>query len=225
MMRKLFIIGCFLWLYSIGFSQQFGTILVTDYDDVTASVEGVSVYLGDELLGTTDHLGSFHLPRKVKGKLTLSRTGYQSQEVRFKSRKDASIDVYLQIVQQLYDQQRAETEKLIYATCAPEDVAATYPQNKQDEVMTTAMNDYFESYMRYPKRAVANKEQGTVQALLLIEADGTISCVQLVKRVSFELDKEAFRLLTMMPSWNPARQNGTPIASSYLINLPFSLPK
>ncbi len=224
-MRKLFVIGCFLWLHIAGFSQQFGTILVTDYDDVTASVEGVSVYLNDELLGTTDHLGSFHLPRKVKGKLTLSRTGYQSQEIRFKSKKDASLDVYLQVVQQQYDANRAEAEKLIYATCVPEDVATTYPQNKQDEVMTTKMNEYFESYMRYPKRALANKEQGTVQAQLLIEDDGTISCVQLVNRVSFELDKEAFRLLSMMPTWTPARKNGSPVASSYIVSITFSLPK
>lgn len=224
-MRKLFVVGCFLWLHVAGFSQQFGTILVTDYDDVTVSVEGVSVYLGDELLGTTDHLGSFHLPRKVKGNLTLSRTGYQPQEIRFKSKKDASLDVYLQIVQQQYDERRAVAEKLIYATCVPEDVATAYPSNKQDEVMTAAMNEYFESYMRYPKRALANKEQGTVQAQLLIEADGTVSCVQLLNRVSFELDKEAFRLLTMMPAWNPARKNGSPVASSYLISVPFSLPK
>ena len=224
-MHKLFVTGCFFWLNVVVFSQQFGTILVTDYDDVTLSVEGVSVYLGDELLGTTDYLGSFHLPRKVKGKLTLSRTGYLPKEIKFKSKKEASLDVYLQMVQQQYDLQRAATEKVIYATCVPEDVATAYPVNKQDDAMATVMNEYFESYMRYPKRALANKEQGIVQAQLLIEADGTISCVQLLNRVSFELDKEAFRLLTMMPSWNPARKNGSPVASSYIINVPFSLPK
>ena len=224
-MRKLFVIGCFFWLHVAGFSQQFGTILVSDFDDATISVENVSVYLGNELLGATDYLGHFHLPRKVKGTLTLSRTGYLSQEVRFKSKADASLDVYLQVVQQQYDERRAEAEKLIYATCVPEDVAATYPSNKQDEVMTAAMTQYFESYMRYPKRALANKEQGTVEAQLLIEADGTISCVQLLNRVSFELDKEAYRLLSMMPAWAPARKAGVPVASSYIISVPFRLPK
>jgi hypothetical protein len=225
MIRKLLVTGCFFWLNVVVFSQQFGTILVTDYDDVTLSLEGVSVYLGDELLGTTDYLGSFHLPRKVKGKLTLSRTGYQSKEIKFKSKKEASMDVYLQVVQQQYDLHRAETEKVIYATCIPEDAATAYRSNKQDEVMTAEMNEYFESYMRYPNRALANKEHGTVQAQLLIEADGTISCIQLLNRVSFELDKEAYRLLTMMPSWKPARENGTPVASSYVISIPFNLPK
>ncbi|MDH4473506.1 MAG: energy transducer TonB [Fluviicola sp.] len=225
MIRKLLVTGCFFWLNAVVFSQQYGTILIIDYDDVTASVEGVSVYFGDELLGTTNYLGSFHLPRKVRGKLTLSRTGYQSKEIKFKSKKETSTEVHLQIVQQQYDLQRAATEKVIYATCIPENVATAYPTNKQDEVMTANMNEYFESYMRYPNRALANKEQGIVQAQLLIEADGTISCVQLLNRVSFELDKEAYRLLTMMPSWNPARKNGTPVTSSYIISIPFSLPK
>jgi TonB family protein len=225
MIRKLLVTGCFFWLNVVVFSQQYGTILVTDYDDVTLSVEGVSVYLGEELLGTTDYLGSFNLPRKVKGKLTLSRTGYQPQEIKFKSKKELSVDVYLQVVQQQYDAQRAATEKLIYANCLPEDVASAYPENKQEGGMDDGLKEYLESYMRYPKRALENKEQGTVKAKILIEADGTISCVQLIDRVSFELDKEAFRLLTMMPDWAPARKNGSKVASSYLISIPFSLPK
>ncbi|HLP54901.1 MAG TPA: energy transducer TonB [Fluviicola sp.] len=222
---KLLVAGCFLWFCTTAFSQQFGTILVSDYDDVTASVEDVSVFLGDELLGKTNHLGQFDLPRKVKGTLTLSRTGYQSQEVRFKSKKDVSLDVYLQVVQQQYDQKRFDAEKLIYATCVPENVETLYPANKQDETMTAAVNTYFESYMRYPKRAIANKEQGTVRAMVLIEADGTISCIQLINRISFELDQEAYRLLSMMPDWIPARKNGSAVSSSYEISVPFVLPK
>jgi protein TonB len=63
--------------------------------------------------------------------------------------------------------------------------------------------------------------QGRVVVQFVIERDGSIDSIKVVKKVSPELDAEAVRIVKAMPKWIPGRQNGFPIRMKYVIPITF----
>ena len=59
--------------------------------------------------------------------------------------------------------------------------------------------------LRYPKDAVSRKEQGRVMVQFIITAKGEVIQPEIVRSVSPSLDKEALRVVSKMPAWNPGR--------------------
>ena len=57
--------------------------------------------------------------------------------------------------------------------------------------------------LKYPPSAQQRKVQGRVVAQFIVNKDGSISDLVLVEKVSPELDREALRVLRMMPKWTP----------------------
>lgn len=57
----------------------------------------------------------------------------------------------------------------------------------------------------------------------VVEADGTISNVKVVKKVSDDLDGEAIRLVGSMPKWEPGMQNGEAVRVEYTMPMTFKL--
>lgn len=64
---------------------------------------------------------------------------------------------------------------------------------------------------------------GRVIVRFVVETDGSIGDVSIIKSLSPELDAEAERVVKMMPRWIPGEINGKPVASYF--NLPFSFKK
>lgn len=67
-----------------------------------------------------------------------------------------------------------------------------------------AMASYFEIRMKYPAMAKENAIEGRVLVKALIEADGSVSDVKIARGLDLDLDKEALRLVSEMPEWEPA---------------------
>lgn len=212
---------CISMLFSAS-AQQFGTLLVVDYDDDGLPVEGVEVFQGEKSLGKTNHVGALNFTSKVKGTITLKHPDYQSITTKIKPKKGASVELSMMLNDEVYQQRRREREAVIYdRSCAEDSVKAQYPRNVVKQDGTTSLDHYLKATIHYPKRAFAVGVQGTVTARVYIEADGTMSCVVITKSVSFELDNEAYRVLTHMSGWEPARKNGIPVASVSEISVPF----
>jgi TonB family protein len=77
--------------------------------------------------------------------------------------------------------------------------------------------------MRYPRDARRAKVQGAVFLSFVVERDGSITDVELVKGVMESLDEEAIRVVSASPKWIPGRQDNREVRVKYKINVNFTL--
>jgi len=87
------------------------------------------------------------------------------------------------------------------------------------------IEDYLANQLRYPAEAVQLGMQGTVYVSFIIEKDGSVSNVKLVKGISNgdNLNKEAIRVLSEMPLWVPGKQDGHPVRVQFVVPIHFKL--
>ncbi|WP_443937471.1 TonB family protein [Pedobacter sp. MW01-1-1] len=79
------------------------------------------------------------------------------------------------------------------------------------------------SNIKYPELAQRNKVQGKVFLSFLVEKDGRLDDIKVIKGLGSGLDEEALRVLKESPKWNPGSVNGQPVRVRYHINVNFSL--
>lgn len=75
--------------------------------------------------------------------------------------------------------------------------------------------------VQYPDEAFKNGIQGLVVIGFVIEIDGSISHVLVLKGVDPALDREAVRVIKAMPNWNPGMQDGKPVRVKYNVPVRF----
>jgi protein TonB len=75
----------------------------------------------------------------------------------------------------------------------------------------------------YPKKARQKGIEGKVYVRFIIEKDGYVSNVEVVRSVDPELDAEAARVIKMLPRMAPAKVNGKPVRITYTIPINFRL--
>lgn len=88
---------------------------------------------------------------------------------------------------------------------------------------SSAMFEYISKNLRYPVAAEENGIQGNVTLTCIIERDGSISDVKVVKSIAPSLDKEAQRLVRSMPHWTPGKHNGSVVRVKCTIPVTFKL--
>ena len=86
-----------------------------------------------------------------------------------------------------------------------------------------ALMQFLSKNIKYPVVAEENGIQGRVIATFVVERDGSISDVKVVKSVDPSLDKEAIRVLKSMPKWIPGKQNGSAVRVKYTVPVTFRL--
>src|SRR5690606_1620725 len=86
-----------------------------------------------------------------------------------------------------------------------------------------AMMNFIRKNMRYPASARRMGVEGTVYVSFVVSKDGSISEVQVVRGISADCDKEAMRVVSMMPPWKPGRQNGKPVFVRFVLPIKFKL--
>ncbi len=69
---------------------------------------------------------------------------------------------------------------------------------------------YLAKHIKYPKSAIKANISGRVILRFVINEDGSISEVQVVKSVSADIDKEAIRVVKEMPKWKPGKLDNAP---------------
>jgi len=86
-----------------------------------------------------------------------------------------------------------------------------------------ALFEYLSTHIKYPTIAEENGVQGRVIVTFVVERDGSITDVKVVKSVDPSLDKEASRVVQGMPKWIPGKQNGAPVRVKYTVPVTFRL--
>jgi TonB family protein len=86
-----------------------------------------------------------------------------------------------------------------------------------------AFGKFLARNIRYPEAARKAKVEGRVIASFIVEKDGSLSNVKIVRGIGMGADEEAVRVLELSPKWSPGVQNGKPVRVSYAIPISFSL--
>lgn len=77
--------------------------------------------------------------------------------------------------------------------------------------------------VKYPVIAQENGIQGRVICQFVVNRDGSIVDVEVVRSVDPSLDKEAIRVIKSMPKWSPGQQRGKPVRVKYTLPVNFRL--
>ena len=85
------------------------------------------------------------------------------------------------------------------------------------------LKEFIEENLRYPKELEETCVQGRVIVRFIVERNGKLSNVKVVKIVDPVLDKEALRIVKLMPRWIPGRQNGITVRVKFYIPIIFRL--
>jgi protein TonB len=88
---------------------------------------------------------------------------------------------------------------------------------------TTALMKFLGDNIKYPVIAQENGIQGRVITNFVVERDGSISDVQVVRGQDPSLDKEAVRVIKTMPRWTPGQQRGKPVRVRFTLPVVFRL--
>jgi TonB family protein len=92
-----------------------------------------------------------------------------------------------------------------------------YPGGEQ------AMLRFLAENIKYPALARENNIQGTVALTFVVDKDGSITDVQIVKDIGGGCGKESVRVVKAMPKWTPGEANGKPVKVRYTLPLRFRL--
>ncbi|CAM3678914.1 energy transducer TonB [Mucilaginibacter galii] len=84
---------------------------------------------------------------------------------------------------------------------------------------SAAWSKFIQRTLRYPETDM----EGRVTISFIVEKDGHLSDIQVVKGVSADLDREALRVIKLAPAWKPGKQNGQPVRVRYTIPIVFQM--
>ena len=77
--------------------------------------------------------------------------------------------------------------------------------------------------IKYPVLAQEAKIEGRVIVQFVVDRDGSVNDIKVVRSISPQLDAEAVRVIGLMPKWNPGKQRGKAVAVKYTMPIQFRL--
>jgi TonB family protein len=86
-----------------------------------------------------------------------------------------------------------------------------------------AMMNFIRKNLQYPLVAKRNGYQGTVYVSFVVQRDGTVADAKVIRGIHESLDKEAIRVVNLMPKWKPGMQNGKTVHVRFNLPIKFGL--
>jgi len=86
-----------------------------------------------------------------------------------------------------------------------------------------AMVNFIHSTLTYPESSKIMNEQGRVQLTFVVEKDGSISNVEVVRGDYKDLNREASRIIRSFPNWKPGEKGGKNVRTSVSLPIVFTL--
>ncbi|MDF3076229.1 MAG: energy transducer TonB [Sphingobacteriaceae bacterium] len=86
-----------------------------------------------------------------------------------------------------------------------------------------AFSKFLSKNLRYPSQAQESNVQGRVIVSFIVETDGSLSSVQVIRGIGAGCDQEAVRVIKKAPAWHPGEQNGRRVRVQYTVPIVFNL--
>ncbi|MEG2945144.1 MAG: TonB family protein [Bacteroidales bacterium] len=207
-------------------SKVSGQVLTADNQPVA----GANVIIKNTHIGTvTDANGKFSLEMKPGDQLHISFVGLKSTVVTPElNQKELKIilddaPVYQEeVVVVGYGEAKKDKSPVLKDNSLVFTVVEEMPSFPGGE---NALMQYIARSIKYPVIAQENGIEGMVFVSYIINADGKITSPEVIRSADPALDKEALRIITGMPDWNPGKQRGKPVAVKYVLPITFRLQK
>ena len=87
------------------------------------------------------------------------------------------------------------------------------------------LKEWVYQYIKYPQESLREGIQGRVVVDFIIEKDGRLSNVRVVKGVSEDIDAEAVKVISASPKWRPGRVDGNKVRTAMSVSVEFRLEK
>ena len=210
--------------------------LVYDQDD--KPLPGAIIVIKNGRAGTTtDASGGFTLNVPAKTVLVASFVGFGAQEITVPDKTDNILLVF-RLKQEAVDGTMLMTNA---PKSIPMSITASVPnegeshsnvegkmfvaveQNPEFPGGASNLYRFVAANLRYPAAAARANIQGKVFVNFVVNTDGAIDRIKVLKGLGFGLDEEAVRVMAQMPKWIPGKQNGRPVAVMYNLPLTFQL--
>lgn len=86
---------------------------------------------------------------------------------------------------------------------------------------STSLLHFVNKHREYPEDAYKKGIQGRVTCQFVVNTDGSVSDIQILRGVHPALNREAIRLFSIMPAWTPGKLNGRPVPVRVIWSVPF----
>ncbi len=118
-----------------------------------------------------------------------------------------------------------------YSSGSGEEAVTSHPLNPSDIMHVVdempsfpggqeKMSEYIAANLRYPKQAIENGIRGKVICSMVINKEGMVTDVKVLKGIGGGCDEEALRVLRAMPRWKPGKYQGKP--ANVFMNIPIN---
>ncbi|MBN1117436.1 MAG: TonB family protein [Bacteroidales bacterium] len=88
-----------------------------------------------------------------------------------------------------------------------------------------ALSGYISENVVYPEKALNEQTQGKVFVSFVVSKEGKVIDAQVVRGISDELDNEALRVVSTIPDWTPAKNDGKNVSVKFTFPINFTLPE
>jgi len=82
---------------------------------------------------------------------------------------------------------------------------------------------FLQENIKYPQMARESGIQGTVYVTFVVEHDGSVTDVRVLRGIGGGCDEEAIRVIKLMPKWNAGKQRGKPVRVQFNMPIKFTL--
>jgi TonB family protein len=150
---------------------------------------------------------SFSVTNKVVAQVEKSTKQVQQKQEPTKSLSDEN---------QMKKETPVKSKEIKDAYVVPEDMPQ-FPGGEEARIKYMADN------IKYPENALKNGINGRVFITFVVEKDGSITGVEMLRGFDKECDAEAMRVVKMMPNWTPGRVKGQPVRTVFNMPISFKL--
>lgn len=107
-----------------------------------------------------------------------------------------------------------EEEQIIFMVV---EESASFPGGIQE------MTNFIKNNLKYPQQARETGTQGKVFVTFVVEKDGSLTDVKVLRDIGSGCGEEAVRVVKSMPKWKPAKQRGKPVRMQFNLPVAFTL--
>ena len=214
--------------------------LVPNFGYITVKSEpsGAEVYIDDKKAGTTPYLAR----RISRGqhRVEVRKRGYEPyaevvtininettriEDVKLEASDDVEVeDIELNaevdqneiIEEYVYEAPEIEEEEIVEA-----EIFKVVEEMPEFPGGAGKLLEYIGKNIKYPMMARESDIQGKVFVQFVVEPDGNISHVQVLRGIGGGCDEEAVRVVESMPKWKPGKQRGAPVRVQYMVPIVF----
>ena len=131
---------------------------------------------------------------------------------------NAEVDQDEVIEEYVYEAPEIEEEEIV-----EEEVFLSVEENPEFPGGTAKLLEYVQKNLKYPMMARESDIQGRVFVGFVVEKDGSISNVRVLRGIGGDCDEEAVRVVQTLPKFKPGKQRGNPVRVQYTLPIVFKL--